>query len=43
MEREDILAIYETGPDAVVNMIERHLAMITKLEERLKLLEEKLN
>ncbi|HJH30273.1 MAG TPA: IS66 family transposase [Methanosarcinaceae archaeon] len=43
MEREEILAIYEAGPDAVINLIEQLLATIAKLEERVKSLEEQLN
>ena len=51
---EDILAIYETGPEAVTALInslnsehtkivEHQTARITELEEKVKLLEEKLN
>jgi len=51
---EDIIAIYETGPDAVTALInslnsehkkivEHQTARITELEEKVKLLEEKLN
>ena len=43
MEREEILAIYEADPDAVINLIEQLLATIAKLEERVKSLEERLN
>ena len=43
MEREEILAIYEAGPDAVINLIEQLLATIAKHEERIKSLEERLN
>ncbi|MDO9517810.1 MAG: IS66 family transposase [Methanosarcinaceae archaeon] len=40
MEREEILAIYETGPDAVIDLIEH---LIAKFEERIKSLEDQLN
>ena len=40
MEREEILAIYEAGPDAVVDLIEQ---LIAKFEERIKSLEDQLN
>jgi len=43
MEREEILTIYEAGPDAVIDLIEQLLATIAKLEERIKSLEERLN
>ena len=43
MEREEILTIYEAGPEAVINLIEQLLATITKHEERIKSLEERLN
>lgn len=43
MEREEILAIYEAGPEAVINLIEQLLAIIAELEERVKSLEEQLN
>jgi transposase len=43
MEREEILAIYEAGPDAVIKLIMQQAATITKLEERIKSLEERLN
>ncbi|HJH32000.1 MAG TPA: hypothetical protein C5S50_07470 [Methanosarcinaceae archaeon] len=43
MEHEEILTIYEAGPDAVINLIEQLLATIAKLEERVKSLEERLN
>ncbi|HJH31145.1 MAG TPA: hypothetical protein C5S50_02920 [Methanosarcinaceae archaeon] len=43
MEREEILAIYEAGPDAVINLIEQLLATIAKQEERIKSLEERIN
>lgn len=43
MEREEILTIYEAGPEAVINLIEQQAAIIGKLEERIKSLEERLN
>ncbi|MGP8324010.1 MAG: DUF6444 domain-containing protein, partial [Methanosarcinaceae archaeon] len=43
MEREEILAIYEAGPDAVIKLIMQQAATITKLEEQIKSLEERLN
>lgn len=32
MERKDILAIYEAGPEAVINVIEQLIGTIVKLE-----------
>jgi len=43
MDREEILIIYEAGPEAVINLIEQQAAIIAKLEERVKSLEERLN
>ena len=43
MEREEILIIYEAGPEAVINLIEQQAAIIAELEERVKSLEERLN
>ena len=50
IEREDILAVYEAGPEAVINLvnslcaiIEQQAARIAELEERVKSLEEQLN
>ena len=50
MEREDILSVYEAGPEAVIalvnnlcTIIEQQAAKITELEERIKSLEERLN
>jgi len=43
MEREEILAVYKAGPEAVINLIEHQDAIIAKLEERVKSLEERLN
>ncbi len=43
MERKDILAIYDAGPEAVVNVIEQLIDTIAKLEERIKSLENQLN
>jgi len=43
MEREEILAVYKAGPEAVTNLIEQLAAIIAKLEERVKSLEERLN
>ena len=36
MEREETLAVYEAGPEAVINLIEQQAAIIAKLEERVK-------
>lgn len=43
MEREEILTIYEAGPEAVINLINQLTARTAKLEERVKSLEERLN
>jgi len=50
IKREEILAIYEAGPEAVITLfaeqqiiIEQQALRITELEERIKSLEEKLN
>ncbi len=43
MEREEILIIYEAGPEAIINLIEQQAAIIAELEERVKSLEERLN
>lgn len=43
MEREEIIAIYESGPEAVINLIEQQAATIAELEERVRSLEEQLN
>jgi len=43
MEREEILTIYEAGPEAVINLISQQTARITELEERVKSFEERLN
>jgi hypothetical protein len=43
MEREEILAVYEAGPEAVIILIEHLAAIIAKLEEHIKSLEERLN
>ena len=43
MEREEILAICNANPDAIVKLILEQAATIAKLEERIKLLEERLN
>ena len=43
MEHERILAIYEDIPDAIINLIEQQAALIAKLEERIKSLEDQLN
>jgi len=50
MERDEILAIYEAGPEAVITfianqqkIIEQQAARIAELEERIKSLEERLN
>jgi len=50
MERDEILAVYEAGPEAVIalvnnlcTLIEQQAAQIARLEERIKTLEERLN
>lgn len=43
MEREEILIIYEAGPEAVINLINQLTARIAEFEEHVKLLEERLN
>ena len=43
MEREEILAVCKAGSEAVINLIEHQDAIIAKLEERVKSLEERLN
>ena len=43
MEREEILTIYEAGPEAVINLINKQTAIIAELEERVKSFEERLN
>ncbi|MDF1534858.1 MAG: DUF6444 domain-containing protein, partial [Methanosarcinaceae archaeon] len=50
MERDEILAVYEAGPEVVITLIaeqqkiiEQQAARIAVLEERVKLLEEQLN
>ena len=47
LSREDILAIYEEGPEAVVALVQtifsKQAARIAELEERLKLLEDQIN
>jgi transposase len=43
MEREEILIIYEAGPEAVINLINQLTARTAELEERVKSLEERLN
>lgn len=42
MDREEILAVYETGPEAVVELVTQLFGIIEKLEERVKHLEEML-
>ena len=39
MEREEILIIYEAGPEAVIYLINQLTARITELEERVKSLD----
>jgi len=47
MKREDILAVYEAGPDAVVALVERllaaHQAQVAELTARIERLEARLN
>ena len=43
MEREEIIAIYEAGPEAVINLIKQQAATIAELEERVRSLEGQLN
>ena len=43
MERGEIFAVYEAGPEEVINLIEQQAAIIAELEERVKSLEERLN
>ncbi len=43
MEREEILTIYEAGPEAVIILINHLTSRIAELEERVKSLEERLN
>jgi len=42
MTRQDILSVYEKGPDAAVGLVESLLATIGTLEERVKSLEDQL-
>ena len=50
LSREDILAVYEEGPEAVVALVQtlcsitnKQAARIAELEERLKLLKDQIN
>jgi len=43
LSREDILAVYEEGPEAVCAIIIQQAARIAELEERLKSLEDQIN
>jgi transposase len=43
LSREDILQIYDKGPDAVVELIQTLCAIIIRLEERVKSLEDQTN
>ena len=43
MNHEEILTIYEAGPEAVINLINQLVARTAKLEEHVKSLEEGLN
>ncbi|MBE0524668.1 MAG: hypothetical protein IBX40_10100 [Methanosarcinales archaeon] len=43
MEREEILTIYEAGPEAVINLINQLTARTAELKESVKLLNERLN
>ena len=43
MNREEILTIYEAGPEAVINLTNQLAARTAKLEEHVKSLEERLN
>jgi len=43
MKREDILKVYEEGPEAVVELVQSLFAIIARLEERINKLEEQVN
>jgi transposase len=43
MNREDILKVYEEGPEAVVELVQSLFAIIARLEERIKKLEDQVN
>ncbi|MCD4840888.1 MAG: DUF6444 domain-containing protein, partial [Methanosarcinales archaeon] len=43
IDREEILIIYEAGPEAVINLIGQRTARIAELEERVKSFEERFN
>jgi len=43
MDREEILEIYEAGPEAVINLINQLTTRTAELEERVKSFEERLN
>ena len=43
MKREEILAAYEAGPEAVIKLVGTLMATITELEEQIKVLEAQLH
>ena len=43
MKREEILAAYEAGPEAMIKLVGALMAIITELEERIKVLEAQLH
>lgn len=43
MNREDILKVYEEGPEAVVELVQSLFAIIARLEQRIKKLEDQVN
>jgi hypothetical protein len=43
MKREDILKVYEEGPEAVVELVQSLFAIIARLEERVNKLEAQVN
>lgn len=43
MNREDILKVYEEGPEAVVELVQSLFSIIARLEKRIKKLEDQIN
>lgn len=43
MKREDILKVYEEGPEAVVELVQSLFEIISRMEERIKKLEDQVN
>ena len=43
MKREEILAAYEAGPEAIIKLVGALMATITELKERIKALEAQLH